>query len=91
MAVDEFRLVIANPAGFRWEADALRDVVVASRPGVEVPRVREGSKFPLVIHVPESAGDGMLKLRLHESGQLLSLDYGSPELSAHVIELILKA
>lgn len=91
MSGDEFKLVVVSSTDWSWPAAALRDVVLAGIPGAQEIPAPAGTKFPLVLHVPETDGDGVLKLQMHESGRLVTLDYGSAELSARLVELIVRS
>src|SRR5690606_21389709 len=91
MSGDEFKLVVVSSTDWSWPATALRDVVLASIPGAQEVPARAGSKFPLVLHVPEADGAGVLSLQVHESGRLVTLDYGSPDLSARLVDLIVSS
>lgn len=86
MSVDEFKLVIASDTGWSWDLGAIVAAAVATWPEAEA--YQGETAFPVQMALPDERAGRRMQVAIHESGRLVSLEYGSPEGSAEFVEWV---
>lgn len=91
MAGDDFALVVVGNTDWTWDLDAIVSAVAATWPRAKIHDRHpvEGSTFRAYLDLPDPLGGRGVQVALDDSGQLISLQYGSPEATAEFVTWVL--
>lgn len=91
MSVDHFALVVANQTDWAWDLDAVLAAITDAWPDAQVRDgyPLAGSSLRAFVYLPDPRAGREMAVSLEESGQMISLEYGSPEGSAEFVTWLL--
>jgi len=82
--VDHFTLVVASQTDWAWDLDAVLAAIASTWPDAHIRDgyPLAGSSFRAFAYLLDTRAGREMAVALEESGQMISLEYGSPEASA---------
>jgi len=91
VAGDDFALVVVGDTDWRWDVDAVLAAIAATWPPARIHDGYpvQGSTFRAAVDVPDLPGDRGIQVGLHDSGKMISLQYGSAEATAQFVTWLL--
>jgi hypothetical protein len=92
VAGDDFALAVVGDTDWTWDLDAVLAAIAATWPLAKIydDYPVQGSTFRAEVDLPDPPDDRGIQVGLDDSGRMISLEYGSPEATAHFVTWLLK-